>query len=294
MKIMSNTQGAKTLIELFSAHPIRKPAKRGLCTVGPILIGHRGASLDFAENTIPSFARALELGADMLELDVRLSKDGHVVVIHDPTVDRTTNGKGLVNSLTLSELKALKVKRPRLGTPRGSAIASSRTEIATLEEVFQTFPEAIIAVEIKDQSWELCLKVVELIRRFDRFNRTSIELIAIKSKLSKALRLHEPKLVTGHTRGEIVRFTSLSRLRVSRFFRKNGPVIEVPLKKGRLKIVTPSFVRAAHKHGIRVYVWTVNDPTIMAKLFKMGVDGIFTDNLGLARTVAEHLRLLGQ
>ncbi|MBS1992640.1 MAG: glycerophosphodiester phosphodiesterase [Cyanobacteria bacterium SZAS LIN-3] len=290
---MSNTQGVKTLDELFSTHPLRKPAKKGLCTVGPILIGHRGASLDFPENTIPSFARALELGADMLELDVRLSKDGHVVVIHDPTVDRTTYGKGAVSSLTLEELKALTLKTPRDNKPRGSAVAFP-AQIATLEEVFQTFPQAIISVEIKDQSWPLCVKVVELIKRFDRFDRTTVELIALKGRLGKKLRQYEPKLSTGHTTGEIIRFASLSRLRVSRVFKKRGLLIEVPLKKGRLKIVTPSFVRAAHKKGIRVFVWTVNDPTLMAKLFKMGVDGIYTDNLGLARTVAEHLRLLGQ
>lgn len=299
---MSDTQGENTLLQLFSTHPIptmNDKTTGGLCA-GPILIGHRGASLQHPENTLPAFARALELGADMLELDVRLSKDGQVVVIHDPTVDRTTNGKGLVNSFTLAELKALKTK----GSTKAPAYAPpsstdsdgvlTATTLATLEEVFQAFPTAIIAVEIKDESWPLCLKVVELIKQYNRLERTSIVLISIKGKLAKALRNHEPRLTAGHTSGEIVRFVALSKLRATRVFKPRGATFEVPLKRGQVKIVTKAFVRAAHKKGIRVFVWTVNDPTTITKLYKMGVDGIFTDDLALARTVVEHLRLLGK
>jgi glycerophosphoryl diester phosphodiesterase len=310
-EIMSNTQGesrsaastleCNTLSRLFSTHPIDTMNKTtgGLCA-GPILIGHRGASLEHPENTIPSFARALELGADMLELDVRLSKDGQVVVIHDPMVDRTTDGKGLVNSFTLAELKALKTKGPTKApayAPESATVPNgglTGVSIATLEEVFQALPEAVIAVEIKDDSWPLCLKVVELIKRYDRFERTTIELIAIKGKLAKALRKFEPRLTTGHTTAEIVRFVALSKLRLTRLFKARGAIFEVPLKKDGVKIVTRSFVRAAHKKGIRVLVWTVNDAGTMARLFKMGVDGIFTDDLVLARTVAEHIKLLGK
>ena len=300
---MSNTQGdnrlaSDTLSTLFSTHPIKNTAG-GLCA-GPILIGHRGASLEYPENTIPAFARARALGADMLELDVRLSKDDQVVVIHDPTVDRTTDGKGLVNSFTLAQLKALKTKGPtqsRSYAPPSSAVPDgslTNISMATLEEVFQAFPKAIIAVEIKDESWSLCLKVVELIKRYDRLERTSIVLISIKGKLARALRKLEPRLTTGHTSGEIIRFVALSKLRLARLFEARGATFEVPLKRGKVKIVTPSFVRAAHKKGIRVLVWTVNDSTTMVKLFKMGVDGIFTDDLAIARTVVEHFRLLGK
>jgi glycerophosphoryl diester phosphodiesterase len=296
---MSNTQGGNTLTELFSTHPITN-AFAGLCA-GPILIGHRGASLEYPENTIPAFARALQLGAKMLELDVRLSKDGQVVVIHDPTVDRTTNGSGPVQAFTLAQLKALKCKLPAdsvssaaaKSNPGAVATQSSpSTDIvtATLEEVFQAFPQAIIAVEIKDESWSLCLKVVELIKRYDRLERTTIVMISINAKLANALRKLEPRLTTGHTTAEIIRFVALSKLRAARVFKARGATFEVPIKRGKIQIVTTAFIRAAHKKGIRIFVWTINDPAMIAKLYKMGVDGIFTDNLALARKTIEKLQ----
>jgi glycerophosphoryl diester phosphodiesterase len=299
---MSNTQGrktqeSKTLSALFSTHPIRNTA--GMCA-GPILIGHKGANLEYPENTIPALGRAVELGALMLELDVRESKDNHAVVIHDPTVDRTTNGKGPVNSFTLAQLKELKTKAPAqlaaYTPPSHTATGGPLTEIkmASLEEVFQAFPEAIIAVELKDNSWSLCLKVVELIKRYNRLDRTSIVLLTLKSKLARAMRKLEPRLMTGHTNREIIRFVALSKLRVARLFKARGATFEVPLKRGKVKIVTNSFIRAAHKKGIRVFVWTVNDPNMIARLYKMGVDGIFTDDLAIATTVVEHLQLLGK
>ncbi|MBU6455325.1 MAG: hypothetical protein KGS72_26375, partial [Cyanobacteria bacterium REEB67] len=242
---MSEMSLRQTLNSLFYEHPIRvESADR---YAGPILIGHRGVSHEYPENTVPAFAHALKLGARMLELDVRLSKDNEVVVIHDPTVDRTADKTkkltrsctGAVNSFSLRELQAM-------GFP-------------ALKDVFVNFIEATISVEIKDQSWILCEKVVALIKRFHREDRTTIELIALEEKLARRLRKYAPTLHSGHTTREIIRFVTLSKLRATRLFHKRGGLFEVPIKRGRLKIVTPAFVRAAHKKDIRVFVWTVND-----------------------------------
>lgn len=283
---MSNTKGNNTLEELFAAHPITN-AFGSLCA-GPILIGHRGASLEHSENTVPAFARALELGADMLELDVRLTKDSRVVVIHDATVDRTMHGSGAVNSFTLAELRAMTVKAPAGAVDT----AASRAPIATLEEVFQAFPRAIIAVEIKDESWPLCVKVMRLIRRYKRFDRTSMVLISIRATFANGLRRAEPRLITGHTTAETIAFTTLAKLRASRLFKAKGATFEVPLKRGKIKVLTKHFVKAAHKKGVRVFAWTINDPAMIAKLCKMGVDGIFTDDLSMARSLVEQLKAL--
>ncbi len=285
---MSNPQVENTLKKLFSAHPI-SDTFAGLCT-GPILIGHRGASLEYPENTIPAFARALELGAHLIELDVRLTRDGHVVVIHDPTIDRTMSGTGKVDSFTLKQLRAMTMK-----LPAGAAKANQpEIRISTLKEVFRAFPQAIIAVEIKDQNWPLCLKVVELIRRFNRVERTMLVLISLKARYARRLRRFEPGLVTGHTLPESVRFTTLTKLHLSHLFKARGASFEVPLKRGKIKVVTKGFVRAAHEKGIRVFVWTVNDPAMIEKLCQMGVDGIFTDDLASTRASVEKLKKLGK
>jgi glycerophosphoryl diester phosphodiesterase len=289
---MSNSQGKNTLAELFAAHPITNAF--GTLCAGPILIGHRGASLEHPENTIPAFARALELGADMLELDVRLTKDSQVVVIHDATIDRTMHGKGAVKSFTLVELKAMAMQAPAGATNAGQTSTSTAAQIATLEEVFQAFPQAIIAVEIKDESWPLCVQVMRLIRRYKRFDRTSLVLISVRSTFAKGIRRAEPRLITGHTMTEAVRFTTLAKLRASRLFKAKGVTFEVPLKRGKIKVVTRHFVKAAHKKGVRVFVWTINDPAMIAKLCKMGVDGIFTDDLAKARSLVEQLKTGGK
>ena len=270
---MSEMSLRQTLNSLFYEHPIRVESSDRYA--GPILIGHRGVSREFPENTIPAFAHALKLGARMLELDVRLSKDNEVVVIHDPTVERTASKTkkltkrcaGAVNSFTLRELQAM-------GFP-------------ALKDVFLNFIEATISVEIKDQSWILCKKVVALIKRFHREDRTTIELIALGDKLAHRLRKFAPELHSGHTTREIIRFVTLSKFRATRLFHKRGGLFEVPIKRGRLKIVTPAFVRAAHKKDIRVFVWTVNDAATIDYLCSLGIDGIYTDDLPAAKKVVE-------
>jgi glycerophosphoryl diester phosphodiesterase len=275
---MSEMSLRQTLDSLFYEHPIAlSPADRYR---GPILIGHRGVSSQFRENTIPAFAHAIKLGARMLELDVRLSKDNEVVVIHDPTVDRTadkskkltTSCSGTVKDFTLLELQAM-------GFP-------------ALKDVFLNFIEATISVEIKDQSWILCEKVVALIKQFHRQDRTTIELIALGDKLANRLRKYAPDLHSGHTTREIIRFVALSKLRATRVFRKRGGLFEVPMKRGRIKIVTPAFVRAAHRKGIRVFVWTVNDAATIKYLCSLRVDGIYTDDLPTAKQAVQAFLLL--
>jgi glycerophosphoryl diester phosphodiesterase len=278
---MSEMSMRQTLSSLFHEHPICLKSEDERYA-GPILIGHRGVSRQFPENTLPAFGHALKLGAKMLELDVRLSKDNEVVVIHDPTVDRTahlqqgngrnvnggnSNNYGNVNSFTLCELQAM-------GFP-------------ALKDVFLNFIEATISVEIKDQSWLLCEKVVALIKQFHRQDRTTIELIALGDKLAHRLRQLAPELHSGHTTNEIIRFVTLSKLHATKLFRKRGGLFEVPIKRGRIKIVSKAFVRAAHRKGIRVFVWTVNDPATISYLCGLCIDGIYTDDLPTARKTVE-------
>jgi glycerophosphoryl diester phosphodiesterase len=270
---MSEMSMRITLDSLFYDHPLPQEKlfawshKRG-----PILIAHRGANREHPENTLPAFLRAMAIKADMLELDVRLSKDNEVVVVHDPLVDRTANDGttssqafGPVASFTLKELQAM-------GFP-------------ALKDVYFNCIESVISVELKDENWLLCEKVVELTRRFHRLDRTTVELIAVSDKLARRLRKHAPDVHCGHTTREIIRFTALSKLGLTRLFKKRARLFEVPMRKKKLKIVTPRFVRAAHKKGIRVFVWTVNDPDQIRYLCKIGVDGLYTDDVAAARVV---------
>lgn len=260
------------------AHPFfaGEPATP-LLTESPLywVIGHRGTNISHAENSLPAFAYSLSVGARMIELDVRLTACGTVVVIHDATVDRTTNGSGAVKQMPLTKLKSLNLKGGK-----NSAKSDGDLKVPTLEEVFSAFPDAKIAVELKDANWDLCRKVYELIAKHNRFDKTLVQLFSITHPLGKRLRRLDKRLLTGHTTTEGVRLIALAKLHLASKYaiRRSPPVIELPMKRGRLKLVTPTFVKAAHRLGIRVFVWTVNDAATIEKLFAMGVDGIYTDD----------------
>lgn len=247
------------------------------------VIGHRGLNILHAENSLPAFAHALSLGARMIELDVRLTACGEVVVLHDATVDRTTTGSGVLKEMSLDKLKSLDLK----------ASTASGLKVPTLDEVFSAFPAAKIAVELKDADWLLCRKVYELIAKYNRFDRTLVQLFSITHELGKRFRRLDKRLCTGHTTTEGVCLMALAKLHLAskHAIRRPPPVIELPLKRGRLKLVTPTFVKAAHRLGIRVFVWTVNDAATIEKLFAMGVDGIYTDDPQFAMQKISSLKL---
>lgn len=254
-----------------------------------ILIGHRGLSAHFPENTIPAFAAALEKGASMIELDMRLSKDRQAVVIHDETVERTTNGKGMVKDLTLAEIQSLdagfhfsKVENQYPFRGRGIVVPS-------LEQVFAAFPQALIAVELKENSEAACHALYELLKRFDRFDSTLVQVFSIDHKLGKLMRSLDKRIQTGHTTKEIVTFSTAARLKVTRLVKPKSPIFEVPmrLRVSNLPIVTAAFMKACRKRNIKVLVWTVNDEALIRKLYKMGAAGIYTDDVERSKAIIE-------
>lgn len=271
-----------------------------------LIIAHRGASSLAPENTLEAFLLAQKQGADAIELDVRMSKDGVPVVIHDPTVDRTTGASGLVKDLTVVELKRLNAGfafQPRM-QPDANGSSGSGTDnqgytqrdqnaavsIPTLEEVFSALPEANLLVELKDEDRELHRQTAMLIQRFGRQDRTLVLVFSVKAKRGRQLRRYAPDIHIGHNTAEIIKFTAMARIGATRLFRKKGPSFEVPLKRDNIEIVNPNFVARAHKRGIKVIVWTINDANKMAELLQMDVDGIITDFVPLAKAVLKRSR----
>jgi glycerophosphoryl diester phosphodiesterase len=242
----------------------------------PTIFAHRGSSAFAPENTFAAFTLAVDQHADAIELDAILSSDGQVVVIHDQTVDRTTNGTGRVNRLTFLELKKLDAGSHFNATFKGEKIPS-------LAEVFATLGNRIfINVELKNYASpgdDLPDRVVELVRKyaleqsilFSSFNPLA---------LLRAYRLL-PELPLGlltvkGNKGAVLR-TWLGRL------------IPHQALHPAWKDVNPRMVRNNHHFGYRVHPYTVNDPSVMQNLFKAGVDGIYTDNPPLAYKVLSEI-----
>jgi glycerophosphoryl diester phosphodiesterase len=255
--------GARELT-LEPLHPV-------LCG-GPLLIGHRGAAGLVPENTMASFQEAVDRWAvDMIELDVRASADGHCVVIHDPTVDRTTDGTGAVAELTLAELQALDAGSRFRDDGGDRSFQGRGLRIPTIEEVLETLPDTPLTVEVKIGTAQAPL--FEALRRFDAADRV---VVAGMDHRDRTLFGGYAGARSGSTR-DVRRFYLLHRLFLGWAWRRSCEVFQVPERRGRIRLATRRFVRDAARHRLPVHVWTVNDPAAMARLLDLGVDGIITD-----------------
>lgn len=232
----------------------------------PLVFAHRGGAKLGPENTVPGFDRGLAAGADGLELDVRLSKDRQVVVIHDSTVDRTTDGRGRVGQFTASELSRMDVLGSGSGVPR-------------LGDVLERYRDVALIVEMKESRPELAHAVVGLVletRALDRVVLGSFHSIAVR-----AARRCEPRMATGSSIGE-------TRLALYASYAGIAPIwasyraFQIPERTRGTRVVSKRFIRLAHQAGLVVQVWTVDDPSDMRRLLSWGVDALITDRPDLA------------
>lgn len=252
---------------------------------GPLLVGHRGAAGLAPENTMPSFGEAVERWrVDMIELDVHASADGECVVIHDPTLERTTNGTGRVADRTLAELRQLDFGYNFTDARGEHPFRGQGITISTLAEVLEAFPDTRFTVEVKAGAAQA--PMFETLRHLRAENRV---VIAGMEARDRTLFSGFVGVRSGSTRNGRV-FYFLHRLFLAPLWRPTCEVFQVPEHYGRLRVATPRFVRDAARHGVPVHVWTVNDPAEMDRLLRWGVDGIITDRPDLAvRVFAERV-----
>lgn len=227
------------------------------------VIAHRGASGSCPENTILALDRALQDGADALEFDVRVSADGVPVVIHDPTVDRTTNGVGQVRALTVAQLE-------RLDAGQGEPVPR-------LDAVMERFAEAVMLIEIKDPAASTA--VLDLVRRHGAERR-----VLVGSFRWRALRpFARAEIPTTAARAGVAGAFLASRVGV--VWPTRAAAYAVPERRSVVQVVDERFVRAARTAGRPVHVWTVNHPDDARRLRNLGVSGIITDFPGQMRNL---------
>lgn len=249
----------------------------------PLLVAHRGGSKLAPENTMAAFREAVERwGADMLEMDVRLTRDGEVVVIHDETVDRTTDGSGPVFSFTLGELGGLDAGY-RFTDPEGNPSFRGRgVTVPRFEDVLLAFPGMRLNVEAKEP--RVAAPLVEIVRRHRAESRV---LVAAEHEHCRDDVRDYPG-PWGASRKHVFWFWALHRLPGGGPYTPGADILQVPEVWKGLHIVTPDFIREAHARNIPVQVWTVDDPADMRRLLDWGVDGIQTDRPDiLARVMVE-------
>jgi len=239
----------------------------------PLVFAHRGASAFAPENTLVAFDRGLAAGADGLELDVHLSRDGVVVVHHDASLDRTTNAVGPVAGLTADELARVdagfRFEQDGSHPFRGQGIG-----IMTLASVLNRYRQVRIIVELKVNSVALARATVAVIRAADAIDRVCLGSFGLRAL--RAARTADPAVATSASREE-VRW-ALYRSWLDRPVRRAAyQGFQVPEKTGVTRVVSARFVDMIHRTGQVVQVWTVNEESDARRLLSWGVDGLITD-----------------
>jgi glycerophosphoryl diester phosphodiesterase len=254
----------------------------------PLVYAHRGGAALRPENTLAAFEHGLSLGADGLELDVHLSRDGVVVVHHDATLDRTTNLTGPIRTRTAAELALVDA---------GYRFSDGRTDsfpfrgkgfgIPTLRQVLERHPGARLILELKSGEAELARKTIDELRAANAIGRVALG--SFYYRVLRAARIYEPRIATGaaqeETRWALYRSWVSWPIRRPRYRE-----FQVPETSGHTTIVTPRFIRHAHAAGLPVKVWTVNERGDIDRLLDWGVDAIISDRPDLA---VEALRARG-
>ncbi len=250
----------------------------------PRVFGHRGAAGVAPENTLASFRRARADGADVFELDVHATADGEIVVLHDPTLERTTDGAGPVSRLRYAQIVGLDAGFHF--TPDGGRTHPFRgtgLRVPRLADLVREFPDAPLNIEIKQETPSIVADVVTLLRAA----RATVVLAAEYDTIMTAIRGAAPDIPTSLAAGEVAAFIDALQRGVAPTLPEGAVALQIPPRFGAIELVTRETVAAAHALGAEMHVWTINDADEMRRLLALGCDGIISDLPARARAVVD-------
>lgn len=245
----------------------------------PLAFAHRGGAyhpeIEGLENTLAAFRHAVGLGYGYLETDVHVTSDGVLLAFHDDVLDRVTDRVGRISETTWSDTQ--------------EALIGGRERVPTLAQLFDEFPQARFNIDVKSEGAVPALAEFLIVRGdLDRVLVGSFS----RQRLEAFRRATGGRVATSAHPYEVAAFRLSPSARLARWLTRGRPVaLQVPIRRGPLRIVTPGLVRRAHAAGVQVHVWTIDDPEEMKRLLDLGVDGLMTDRTDILRTV---LRERGQ
>lgn len=258
----------------------------------PVVVAHRGDSKNYPENTLEAFQSAVRMQVDVIETDVHLSKDGHIVIWHDPTLDRNTNGTGRVEDHTLSELKKIDAGY-NFTTDNGKTypFRGKGIQIATLAEALESSPSQRFNVDLKSKN----SAIVDAFEEVVVAHKAESRVLCASFHLSnlKLMRRKNSAILTSLTTIEVLSLLLQQKLRIlpKTLKGKRTIVLQVPVKQWGITVITPAFIKAFHERGAIIQVWTINDEKQMRTLLSMGVDSIMTDDPATVIRVATEMGL---
>ncbi len=256
-----------------------------------IIMAHQGGDGEFPSNTLFALQQAAALGVDVLEIDVHSSADDVLVVIHDATIDRTTNGSGRVNDLTFAELQTFDAGynwptlagHPLLDTGEFPYRGDGLT-IPSLEDVFIEFPDMPISIEIKQETPSIAQSLCDLIRQYERESLTIVP--SFRAEAMIEFRDICPEVASAAVESEVIQFFALSYLGLGAAWQPTTETFMIPEYQGDLQVISQRFIDQSHGRNVRIYPWTINSADQIQRMIDYGVDGIITDYPSLALELA--------
>lgn len=243
---------------------------------GVLVLAHRGGRGLWPENTLYAFRHAAALGADVLDMDVHYLKDGHFAVIHDDSLERTTDGTGNVIDFSLAELQKLDAGyRWTADNGRSFPFRGQGITIPSLEAVFNEFPDIRMNIELKQSRPGNTVKLCEMIRTYGMAEQVVIA--SFSDDTIREFRQACPGVATAAATGEARQFVILNLLHLGRLYHPQTETMQMPGHLGSRILVDRRFVSTAHMHNMEVYAWTIDDPARMRTMIANSVDGIITD-----------------
>ena len=257
----------------------------------PYNIAHRGGAALAPEETLVAFEKADEAGADMFEYDVHLTKDGHLIASHDPTVDRITTGIGLINEMTLEEIKQFDAGQKFISLDGKNPYADQNIQLATVEEIFQAFPNKRAVIELKDTNDpNLYEAMVQEMWRITQKHQMEDKVIIASFDHSINQRFKEisnGRVAIGAGESEATSYIIRMLLRLNFLATTDAQALQLPLKQRGIDLTQTNIVKGSRRRGLAVYYWTINDQATMRALIHKGVDGIMSDNPELLQQVLD-------
>lgn len=250
------------------------------------LYAHRGASAERPENTMAAFERAVEVGVHGLELDVHVTRDGHLIVAHDDTARRMTAVDAAWSQLDLADVRRLDAGWGFVAPDGTRPFAGGGIGVPALEEVLDAFPRVRLNVDLKrgDRAIDVALELVRRKQAEDRVTLASFHLGTLV-----ALRRRGYGGETGLSRGELASLLSMPAM-LWRQLPFTGTAAQVPVSQGAIRFDRAPFIAKCHSLGLRVDFWTIDDLATAERLLALGADGIMTNDPAALRPLFDARR----
>jgi glycerophosphoryl diester phosphodiesterase len=260
-----------------------RPTRSFLDWPQPIPFAHRGGAGDHPENTLPAFAAAVATGYRYVETDVHLTRDGVVMAFHDDVLDRVTDRGGPIAALSAAEVEAADAGWSF--TPDGGRSFPHRgrgVRVPRLDALLDAWPD--VRVNIDPKSDAVVAPLVEVLRRHGAFDRVGVGAFS-DARLARVRALSGGAVCT--SMGPRATAMAWAASRSGRMPRQGADCLQIPVRTRGITLVTPALLRAAHRSGLKVHVWTIDDEAEMERLLDMGVDGLMSDRIAVLREVLQ-------